>query len=277
MKKRQKSLSSALSVFFIAFLSVILIIAMSLVTALANQMFESSYTRESQVAMTGMQDTIKGYESNVEDAGKKLAGNLNLIQAVGDKNNFSMTDLLKTQVSTSGLSYAFLTDEKGKLISSSTSDFDLPEIAKLNHVKTALQGRATTVYEPILGKDLCICYGVPLKNGDTLIGTVSTVISLTNITQSLDHSTFVDKLKNYTGCEFTVFLNDERVNTTLQANKKRETGTKMSAAVAEKVLKQKQKYVGKTEILGQKNGCKLCPHYRRGRQGNWRTVFGSKY
>ncbi|HEX3040394.1 MAG TPA: methyl-accepting chemotaxis protein [Caproiciproducens sp.] len=252
MKKRQKSLSSALSLFFIVFLSVILIIAVSLVSALASQTFESSYVRQSKVAMTGMQDTVKGYESSVEEAGKKLAGNLNLIQAVGEKNNFSMTDLLKTQVSTNGLSYAFLTDENGKLISSSTSDFDLPEISKLNHVQTALKGRATTVYEVITGKDLCVCYGVPLKNGDTLIGTVSTVISLANITQSLDHSTFVDKLKSYTGCEFTVFLNDERINTTLQVNKKRETGTKMGAAVVEKVLKQKQNYTGKTEILGQK-------------------------
>lgn len=252
MKKRQKSLSSDLSVYFIAFLLVVVIIAVSLVSILTTQMFESSNTRESQVAMTGMQDIVKGYESSVEEAGKKLSGNLNLIQAVIDKNNFSMADLLKTQVSSDGISYAFLTDENGKQISSSTSDFDLPEMSKLNHVKSALQGRATTVYEVITGKDLCICYGVPLKDGDRLIGTVSTVISLSNNTESLDHSTFVDKLKSYTGCEFTVFLNDERINTTIQENKKRQIKTKMSGDIADKVLKQKQNFIGKTEILGQK-------------------------
>jgi methyl-accepting chemotaxis protein len=202
--------------------------------------------------MNGMQDIVKGYESSVEAAGKKLAGNLNLIEAVEEKNNFSMADLLKTQVSTNGLSYAFLTDEKGNLISSSTSDFELTEIAKLNHVQTALQGRASTVYEPILDKNLCICYGVPLKNGDRLIGTVSTVISLSNNTESLDTSSFVDKLKSYTGCEFTVFLNDERINTTIEANKKREIGSKMSSEIANTVLKQKKNFIGKATIMGRK-------------------------
>lgn len=252
MKKRQKSLSSALSIYFIAFLLVVLCIAVSLISVLITQLFEYSYTQESQVAMNGMQDTVKGYETSVEEAGKQLAGNASLIEAVEQRNNFSMTDLLKTQVRNSDLSYAFLTDESGNLISSSTTDFDLPEIAALTHVKTALQGRANTVYEPIFDKNLCICHGMPLKDGDRLIGTVSTVVSLANITESLDTSTFVDKLKRYTGCEFTVFLNDERINTTLQANNKREVGTKMGANVVEKVLKQNQNFMGKTTILGQK-------------------------
>lgn len=64
----------------------------------------------------------------------------------------------------------------------------------------------------------------------------------------------VDAIKKDTGSISTIFLNDTRVATNVMTNEKRAIGTKMSAEVAEVVLKQGETYEGEaivTDILYQ--------------------------
>lgn len=62
----------------------------------------------------------------------------------------------------------------------------------------------------------------------------------------------VDNLSSLTGDTVTVFLGDTRVATTVRgSNGERAIGTKVSANVAEKVLKDGRTYVGEANVVGQ--------------------------
>lgn len=74
-----------------------------------------------------------------------------------------------------------------------------------------------------------------------------------------DRSIVLDELKEMTGCEFTIFHEDERVYTTIQQDGKRATGTKLSEELAEIILEQGKSYVGNASILGVEHVCSYVP------------------
>ncbi len=243
MKIKLRSLSSILSVFFTVFLTLILAVSVSVVLILSSQAFESSFREESTIALQGLSNTLKSYDMKTETAAKKLADNPEMIDAVNGNNQFTMGELLKTSVRDNGLSYTFIANTYGKVIASSTSDFELPDFANLAHVKAALQGKNTLSHEAILGNNLCICYGTPLVSNGKTIGVISAV-------RSLQDTAILDQLKGYTGCEFTVFFGDERISTTVMQGDKRDIGTKMGTDVVGKVISGKQGFIGATSIQG---------------------------
>nr|WP_319489493.1 methyl-accepting chemotaxis protein [uncultured Caproiciproducens sp.] len=242
-KIRQKSLASLLSVFFIGTLAIALAVVVSINSVFTNRIFEDTYEEQNQTAMQGLKSILSDYQVNLGSAGKELAQNTDFLDAVAGGNQYSIVETMKNQIKAYNISYAFLTDVRGNILYSTTTDFDLPEFSKLNHVKKAMEGKNVIVNEAISGKTLSICCGTPVKRNGNLIGMISTV-------QSLEDHNVIDQLKQYTGCDFTVFNGDEGVNTTLMKDKKRQTGTKMDAAIAQKVLTGKQNYTGKTDVLG---------------------------
>lgn len=74
-----------------------------------------------------------------------------------------------------------------------------------------------------------------------------------------DNHEFVDKIKEDTGDEITIFLNDTRISTTIVNSGKRATGTKASAEVVDKVLNKGEEYVGTTNILNTPYEVKYVP------------------
>lgn len=239
----ERSLSSALSAFFIVFLAVILTIVVTIISVFTNQIFEDSFEEESKIALQGLTTTMKSYQSSVQEAGNKLANSSAFVDSVASDNQYTTVEALKDQVKSYNITYAFLADANGNLVAKTTTDFDLPDFAKLNHIQGAIKGESTLANEAVTGKTLCICYGTPIKKDGKTIGILSTV-------RTLQDHTFVDQLKGYTGCEFTIFMGDERINTTIMKGDKRQTGTKMDPAIAKKVIDGKQSFIGKTTILG---------------------------
>ncbi len=76
-----------------------------------------------------------------------------------------------------------------------------------------------------------------------------------------DKTALLDTLKEKMGCELTIFHGDERAYTTIQQNGQRAVGTRLSAEIADIVLKQGKSYVGQAEILGEKHLCSYAPTY----------------
>lgn len=75
-----------------------------------------------------------------------------------------------------------------------------------------------------------------------------------------DDTDFVDTVKKDTGNLATIFLGDTRISTNvLQADGKRAIGTKVSAKVADIVLKSGQEYVGEATILNSLYEAKYIP------------------
>lgn len=232
-----------MSIFFTVCLALILAIVVALNSILTRQAFEASFEQESKTALKGMQDTIHSDGVKAEQAAQKLADNQDVIDAVSQQNQYTMVEALKDSVRNYGMSYAFIADTAGKVIASSTNDFELSDLSKLSHVQAALKGTATLTTEPIQGTNLSICYGVPLVEKGKIIGVASVV-------RSLQDAAFLDQLKNYTGCDYTVYDGDLSVNTTFVSGDKRQTGTRMDAGTAQTVISQKKSFSGKTDVFG---------------------------
>jgi len=65
-----------------------------------------------------------------------------------------------------------------------------------------------------------------------------------------DKEQTVDNLKSITGNEFTIFLGDERVSSTIMVDGKRAIGTKLDPVIANIILKEGKEYNGEADILG---------------------------
>ncbi|WP_444642584.1 methyl-accepting chemotaxis protein [Caproiciproducens sp. R1] len=242
-KIRKNSLGTLLSVFFIGTLAIALAVVVSINSLFTGWIFEDTYEEQNQTAMQGLDNILSNYEANLRQAGQELSQDADFLNAVAGGNQYSIVESMKNRVKAYNISYAFLTDARGNLLYSTTTDFDLPDFSKLNHVQEAMKGKSVVVNEAVSGKTLSICCGTPVQRYGNLIGMISTV-------QSLEDHNVIDQLKQYTGCDFAVFYGDERINTTLMKDQKRQTGTKMDAAVAQKVLTGKQNYTGKMDVMG---------------------------
>jgi methyl-accepting chemotaxis protein len=243
LKTNWRSLSSILSALFIVILAVILTIVVTVISVLTTQISDSSSLDENKIASQGLTNTIKDFDFNVTQAGNKLVDNPDMVDAVANRNNYTMAEILKDQIKAYSLSYAFIADPSGKVIATTTTDFNLTDISNLKHVQAALNDQHKVVNEVITGKVLSVCYGVPIKQDGKTIGIVSVV-------RSLGDTAFLDQLKSYTGCEFTVFLGDEGINTTIMQNKQRQIGIKLNSDIDKKVVVNKQTYTEKMNIMG---------------------------
>lgn len=67
-----------------------------------------------------------------------------------------------------------------------------------------------------------------------------------------DEFSIVDSVKNITKADVTIFLNDTRINTTVEENGVRKVGTKAAENVIDKVIKKGEKYSGKADVVGVK-------------------------
>lgn len=74
-----------------------------------------------------------------------------------------------------------------------------------------------------------------------------------------DKTIVLDELKEELGCEFTIFIGDERVYTTIQKDGQRAVGTKLDKDLAEIVLGQGKPYVGNASIFGVEHICSYAP------------------
>lgn len=75
-----------------------------------------------------------------------------------------------------------------------------------------------------------------------------------------DHYELVDLVKEETGNEVTIFLNDTRISTTVKdKSSNRAVGTKASEKVIKTVINEKKEYIGEAEILGIKHQVKYVP------------------
>ena len=137
-----------------------------------------------------------------------------------------------------------ITDAKGVVLARTHSDTVGDSVATQQNVSEAMKGNSGAYIEPGTEVKLSVRAAAPIKNssGD-IIGVISTGYKL-------DNTDFVDKLKKSTGTDITIFLKDERINTTLEENGKRLIGTKLDPAIAKVVLEQKKEFADQIVLHG---------------------------
>ncbi|MGN1480525.1 methyl-accepting chemotaxis protein [Porcipelethomonas sp.] len=169
---------------------------------------------------------VEAYEANDTEALKK---------AVDDFYNF-------TAMTTNCIT---LTDAEGTALFRYYNDESGDSLAELDYMKKALAGEEATSVSKGNSIKLGAITAVPVKNSE------GKILGVVSVTYPLDHEAIVDQLKGETDNEFTIFMDDERINTTIIQNGQRSVGTKMNADIAKIVLEDKKEYVHETEILGQ--------------------------
>jgi methyl-accepting chemotaxis protein len=143
-----------------------------------------------------------------------------------------------------GVDSVTVSDEKGVVVARTRDKKAGDSVANQVIVQKALQGEATAGVEPGTVVRLSVRAGAPVKNAaGKIVGVVMPSFAVT-------HNDIVDRVKKLYGTDATLFHGDERVSTTIIKDGKRQVGTKLNEQIAAKVLGERQRYVGRTEILG---------------------------
>lgn len=137
-----------------------------------------------------------------------------------------------------------ITDNEGTVIVRYYDDKKGDSIANLEYVEKALAGQTTTSVAAGNNIKMGARTGTPIKNGK------GEVIGMVSVTYSFDDEAFLDNIKGSTENEYTIFLNDERINTTIMKNNQRSVGTKMDSKIAKTVLDEQKEYIKETQIMG---------------------------
>lgn len=148
------------------------------------------------------------------------------------------------QISGMGTDGITITDGDGVVIARYYSDKRDDSIADLTYVQKALKGETTTAVATGSNIKFGARTGMPIKNSE------GNIIGVASITYPLDDEEFIDGIKGESLNEYTLFMGDERINTTVMNGGERAIGTAMDSEIAEHVLTNGETYVVETEIMG---------------------------
>ncbi len=198
--------------------------------------------------------TIANQGAQSKTIAETLSKDDELSKAISANNSEGVSKILSELVYENrfNVEYITITDADGNVILRSYNDEKGDSIINQSNVSEALKGNITTVTAEGTLIKLAVRTGAPVKWNGSVVGVVS-------VSYPLDDPEFLDSLKSATNNEYTVFLKDERINTTIIQNGERQVGTKLDPKIAKTVLEKKEDFAGETEILGEKYVTKYKP------------------
>ncbi|WP_312279801.1 methyl-accepting chemotaxis protein [Oscillibacter sp.] len=210
------------------------------------RLIEQANEERSNAALHTMQAVLEDYQEDSVRAATSMASYENMVLAVESGDAAAIRSAAAEASTVMGLDVDFVTvsNAQGITIARTHSDKTGDSVISQKNISMALDGEITTHID--LGNEikLSIRTGAPVKNalGKT-IGVVSTGYSMVD-------PAFVDRMKEMTGNEFTIFIGDERANTTVIQNGERAVGTKLDSNISKTVLEDRLEYQGNADILG---------------------------
>ena len=199
-----------------------------------------------EAAAKGMKKYLASNELATQTAAAAQASRAELRQAVVRRDTAGIIRLLNPVINSGGMDYFTVCDKKGFVLArtlepSKTGDI----ILHMPGIQKALDGKRSTYYDSDRTVKVSIRTDEPVYDRfGALIGVISAGIRL-------DSEAVVDYLKEHYDADFTVFFGDERVATTIRQNQKRITGSRLAAATANIVCKNKQEYFNSNiDVLG---------------------------
>ena len=205
---------------------------------------------------TGLQATessLKGLAGEIErrkqDAlttGSLLASYPGFAAAVSANDTAAVLKLMTPLVKEAKFDFMTVTNANGIVVArvhepNKSGD----SVTNQANVVSALKGTAAAFVEPGTVVKLSARAGIPIKNA------AGAVVGVASVGYNLDQMELVDRVKKLFGADFTVFLGDVRISTTIEQNGKRVVGTQLDPAIAKIVLSDGKEFHGKATILGQ--------------------------
>ncbi len=241
-----KTVGSKLAVMVLASIAVTVLIASSLLFVGNQIIINTLFQNQADTAMDAF-----AFESN-ERLEKSLALSAEMAEDEQLRNAIETSNAAQIkkrfieiqQEKMGDVDFFTVTDGNGIVLVRGHSDKAGDSVANQSNVSAALAGKSASCIEEGTEIKLSIRSAAPVKNSTgKVVGVVSTGYNLTN-------EGFVDYIKAMTGSDFTIFLGDERINTTIIIDGVRQVGTKLNAKIAQKVLGN-ESYRGQAELLGQ--------------------------
>ncbi|MBA2860886.1 methyl-accepting chemotaxis protein [Methanococcus maripaludis] len=210
-----------------------------------------------------LEETINNIQSEFETTTDYTA-NLDVVSdAISNNDNGILLNFAENMKESSEVDLIAFTDKDGNIISSSdnTQTNLKPIVSKLlgNEVQSSfliISGAEASKYSDYkvdkTNDALALCAVAPVYNSGKLVGSV-TLVDIVN-----KDDQWVDRVKQVTGNEATIFLKNVRISTTVQTNGRDATGTTASEEVYTKSLNH-QEHVGTATVLGQSYITKYSP------------------
>ena len=193
-------------------------------------------------------------EERVALRAEVISVNESVITAIKNGENETLERYLHNL--TVGMDYTTICDPNGIVLARSQTYVKGDNVSGYKAVAAALNtGVLSTSIEQIeiIGNHLSVYASAPIFENNELIGVVITIFDLT-----IDK--YVDAFKEKTNCEATIFLYDERINTTItDENGNRITGTKVYDFITDIVIGEQKEYSGQLEIMGKMYGVSYSP------------------
>jgi len=235
-------------ILYVASICLLLTAALTLFTMrIGTSMIVNGILQEdTQNAMTAMLNNIdEKKESNLNFA-NQIAKSSSVQRAVAASHKSQTVLALSTVQWSDRTEYITITDAQGKVIARTHNEDSGDSLSEQKSIREAIEGSSGSYIEAGAEKDIWVRSTVPINDAiGNPIGVVST-------DYKLNDPQFVDEMKVMTGMEFTVFLGDERINTTITQDEQRISGTKANESIVSTVLTQKQTFLHETEIMGKR-------------------------
>jgi methyl-accepting chemotaxis protein len=235
----------------ITVMSVCCILVTVTITALI--LFNGSSSQTSSILSSDTKTSMTSFRSNISDMGSsavkcatELAKDDAFVTSLQqkDKSAISMTIGIAARGLGYNVDFVTVTDASGKVLTCTNSDQSGESLAEQKDVKAALSGAASDGML-LQGADvkLAVRASAPVESNGNVIAVISAGYDLSE-------NVVLKTLKQNTGCDFSIFLGDASLNTTLMQGGKRATGIKAAQNITDQVLKQKQTYSAEADVLG---------------------------
>lgn len=197
--------------------------------------------------LEGLASIIEIYKQDALEHGSMLADNPMLASAIETKDTVKILGILQPTVKKGKLDFATVTDDKGIVIARTHApDKKGDDLANQSNIRKALLGEEDTGIGLNGEMKFAIIVGIPAKNKQgEILGVISTGYNLEN-------NKVVDQVKKMFHTDATIFLGNVRISTTIIKDGQRIAGTTLNEMIDQRVLRQGEKYIGQTEIVGEK-------------------------
>jgi len=163
------------------------------------------------------------YRQNTKAAAISAARFPDVIKAISERDTKLLENILTPMIELYDVTYFTVTDENGNVLLR-TYDQNLygDNVSEVQNIKDAMDGKISTYFEtgPVIS--LSVHTGAPVYNTNgNITGVISAGIRF-------DENDYIDKLKDRFNAEFSIYLGDTRITSTLMKDGKRIIGTKQN-------------------------------------------------
>ncbi len=197
------------------------------------------------IAMDVLEEKLNSYADQAKDKAGLLGANPAIVSAVRSANTTQLRTLADILSREGSFDMLTVTDANGTVLARLHDQQNSGDnIRNQPGVQQALNGRATTAIETGEETKLSVCSGIPIQDDNRA------VIGSLLLCYSLEKTDILDDLKTVVTADLTLFQGDLRVNTTIVHDGNRLVGTRLDPTIANLVLNQNQRYLGRADILG---------------------------